>query len=461
MSRNKDYTITNILVDITKWSGKASFFLFIIGLLLGLIAVNLASPQFNQYETTSQDTAFQWFSIDSNQEVQIILVTENGDSVQLRLEKIEYVSPDSEEVYDFRETVNDTITYDVVFSETDREIGKNQMLSRGEYRLVVNGVNNTSGIDFYLGNAHFDLGLVLAFAAVMATFGLAFGIFATILPFTCIALVVSAIMRMDNQEYDKQVYQKNTTTESTRTRDSPSQTSQQTVRPEPSSRSNVYTRSGFIEDTPLKHLTRNDWIAVTVAGFFLLFFLAEPDGPFLFIGMIIIFIVGYSVTEREKLKNRLTVILQLYPETNLSFLSSQLDKDEDEIIKVLRIMILDEGYPINMNLIEKTVRKIGPFPEEAPKIPTRDYYQQASYETTPETAPGTADQDTSSTESTEDQTAEEDKEEDTTTDTHDDAEQTVSGAVGEITEPALYCSACGEPLKKDVKYCYVCGARQV
>jgi hypothetical protein len=150
------------------------------------------------------------------------------------------------------------------------------------------------------------------------------------------------------------------------------------------------------------------------------------------------------------------VLLQRYNQTSIKFLADQLDKKEDYVIEVLRLMILDDGLPIRMDLINGSVTKIGEFPEmnlrygdDAPGPVVRD---QSTQQTPAQSPP----QEPIAQEPVVEQPVEETEE----APVEPDFGKVEKTEQGEVRDYASYCSSCGEGLLKETKYCYSCGARQ-
>lgn len=442
MADNDNNSLTKVLVDISKWSGKTSFGFFVVALITTMILISIAEPTVTHYVATGEDQTVSSFTLDNNDDVQLFFATDNGETrMNYTLIKITYLGSDNIE-RDFRQSSADIEVSTTIFSVRDSATLRQESLAAGSYKIVVSAEED---VGYTIGVAQFELALVALAAVFWVIFSIAVSIFFTILPFTIFVLILNAVSGSSTPRTPPQSPQTQYAVQQQRSANF-------TAAPQ----SKPMRTSSYIKGTPFEALTKNDWIGVIAAVIFFIAFLAEPSGPFGFIALIIAAIIFYSVTEREKNKDRIQVLLQRYNQTSIKFLADQLDKKEDYVIEVLRLMILDDGLPIRMDLINGSVTKIGEFPElnlrygsDAPGPIVQD---QSKQQTPTPQAP------TSQEQIVEQHVEEADEAPETPVEP--DFGKVEKTKQGEVRDYASYCSSCGEGLLKETKYCYSCGARQ-
>jgi len=167
----------------------------------------------------------------------------------------------------------------------------------------------------------------------------------------------------------------------------------------------------------------------------LAFFGSLGDGGAPVFSAVVVFIIIWSVSQREQSKRRIYNLLPQYPSTTLAFLSKQLDKDEKHVIKVLKIMILDEGAPIRLDLTNNTVTKVGKFYGEPVE-------RQATETPSPSARQSTASESAPQSQQVEFQAF------------------TPAASSKPVSVPMTDCLQCGSHLPVSAKFCHVCGVRQ-
>ncbi|MHA2170913.1 MAG: hypothetical protein ACXAB7_13540 [Candidatus Kariarchaeaceae archaeon] len=300
-------------------------------------------------------------------------------------------------------------TNEIVISITGVEAFRNIYLTKGDYRIEVN--TNYDQVSFVMGSGKFDAGLVTFTAVILIIFAVLMAIFWTVLPFTILSLVINSINNQGKKPLQK--------TAPTKT---------QTAQPVTVQKAKVTKPIIIHPDSWFSKLVRKDWILLAVATFFFFFlFVIESEGFGLFASIVLVAIVFYSVSEREKTKHRILVLLNHYPETTVEFLAVQLDKKKKDVISTLQIMILDDAQPIRLNLVNDTVTVVGELTIEPVVTSEKDYIV-----TPKELVPTLA-----------------------TTGTVQVQDEVMSEP-----EAIYHCTGCGERLLDRVKYCYSCGQKQ-
>ena len=306
-----------------------------------------------------------------------------------------------------------------------------------------------------MGYAKLNIGLILTTVVLYVVFSLLAAIFFTVLPFWLIIAIIEMIGSTGSSTKDSGPLQQAKV-------DQPGQPAPISHTVDVSTQSTTRsTRPEFAKNTPLEKLTRKDWGWLIFGCLLFIGYIGNPfgGGPQFFFALLIFGGVFYNYTEREKTKDRMGLLLKAYPKATIAFVSEQLDKKEDHIIEVLRIMILDEGAPIRLDLVNRTITKVGPLGEPASAQPTTSQGSGPIIQPTVESDSGPISEPVSEPVS---EPASEPVQAETVVEapvSHDDTE-VVEGAQGSVRQPWAYCQACGEGLKKKVKYCYVCGARQ-
>jgi hypothetical protein len=392
----QDLSLTKILVDVTKWSGKLGFLFFIISAIFIGINVNNSDMSLNQYTVNQgQPLITQYIHMESDDNAQFFFAVDSAEGS----------TRDAITVHLVRSSTNE----DVVII-TGVEAFRNLYLTKGDYRIEV--TTNFEQVSFVMGSGKFEAGLVTFTAVILIIFGVLMAIFWTVLPFTILSLVINSINKQGKRPIPK---------------NGPAKTEYSTQRV--TVQKAKTTKPIIIQpDSWFSKLLRKDWILLGVATFFFFFlFVIESEGFGLFASIVLVAIVFYSVSEREKTKHRILVLLNHYPETTVEFLAVQLDKKKKDVISTLQIMILDDAQPIRLNLVNDTVTVVGELSVEPVVTPKEDYIA-----TPKELVPTLA------------------------------TTQAVQVQDEAISEPhgIYHCTGCGERLLDQVKYCYTCGQKQ-
>lgn len=403
----EEQSLTRILINVTKWSGKLGFYFFMISAILVAITISDADPSISYYDLNAgQQKTVQYIHLDSRDNAQIffsINTDEMDHSVTLG-----DVTPKKITV-----SLIDQSSEEVKWSVTASEYFKTINLGPGDYRIVVSATEDNTR--FVMGSGSFNPGLVGITTVFIAMFGVLMAIFWTVLPFTIAALIIRSI---NNQ---KQPILPNAPSQKV----APQKINLQTP-------ATVTKRSVTIHpESFFSKLTRNDWILVGIAVLFFFIFIVERDAGFFVVTIIFSSIVFYLVTEREKTKRRILVLLNHYPTTTIEFLSQQLGKKTKEVVNILQIMILDDAQQITLDPANNTVKVIGDLDMPKEVYPTASSVTQ---KVTPQTT----------------QKPVEVKQAPTTT-------KQVKNEMGNVIS---HCTGCGEPLVGSVKYCYSCGQKQ-
>ncbi|MHA2253210.1 MAG: hypothetical protein ACXAD7_22805 [Candidatus Kariarchaeaceae archaeon] len=395
---NQELSITKVLVDVVKWSGKLGFLFFIISAIMVSITINDANPSLNWYEMQAGETAtVQYIHMDASDNAQVGFAVESDEEPENRnLITVRIIrSSDSS----------------VVWSITAKEHFQNIYLSSGDYRVEVTVFEDTQ---FIMLSGAFSEGLVGLTAIFVALFAIMMGIFWTVLPFAIAALIIRSISKSSKP------------TAYPPPRGAP-HTDQEPVKV---MRARAPKRRPIVihPDSYFSKMTRNDWVVAGLAIIFFLLFIVEFETVGLVFAVFLGAVVFYNVTEREKTKQRILVLLRHYPETNIEFLSVQLDKKKKDVVKTLQIMILDDGQPIRLNLMQGSVTVVGEIDEKQYTLPsTRGQVEPV----TPFPA---------------------------VTKKVETREEVV--VPSREPEPTTHCTGCGEPLVSEVTYCYSCGQKQ-
>ncbi len=393
MSSNDDLSLTRVLVNVSKWSGKLGFYFFMISAILVAITISDANPSINYYHLNAGDTIItQSIHMSGSDNAQIFFGVDSPDEEHHTVGLITVSLIDENN--------------DVVWLHTSNDFFKNIWLPSGDYHIEVTADQDT---DFFMGSGVFDPGLVAISAIFVVMFAILMAIFWTVLPFTVAALIIKALDKKPPVA-EPQVSSK--------------------IRPITIKKAKSKKKPIVIHpDSWFSKLTRNDWILLGLGVFFFFLFVAEPDGVLLFFAVMFSAIAFYLVTEREKTKQRILVLLSHYPETTVEFLALQLDKKSKDVIKTLKMMILDEAQLIRLDLITDKVTVVGELVQ--PIQPKRVVSPEVTRQTI---------------------------EPITTVVPESSVKQ--STVQVEPIRPVSHCTGCGEPLVGEVKYCYSCGQRQ-
>lgn len=411
MSDN-NYTLTKVLVGTLKWSGKQSFIFFILSLLMIGGTITAANPVMDDYNVqANKETVLTEKWMDNNPTQIGITVFDNTAKVTVTIYKV------------------DGSDLEIVFQMTGHEFLEERTFASGNYRFVATSDRDTS---LLFGQSQVNHGALALIAIFLTIFAIAQGVFWCVFPFAIFILIVNALTGSDaSKEYQVSKKQQNQW-------QTDMKTSTKVYRREPAMKRAV--KPFFSSNTILNKLTNQEWGWLTLAFFFFIMMFVEPNGPFFVFTVIIAVSVFYAVTEREKMKDRLVVLLNHYPETSVDFLSQQMGKKSKDVIKVLQIMILDEAYPIQLNLNNYRVSKVGDLSQvDAPiQTPVQTVHQQS----TPQPVQNISAQEYTYEPETKEEVAE-----------------VPAKPVVEEKSEGIYCTGCGENLISKVAYCYNCGQR--
>ncbi|MCY3410892.1 MAG: hypothetical protein INQ03_04560 [Candidatus Heimdallarchaeota archaeon] len=342
---NNNNTLTSVLVGGMKGTFKATFILFIIGMLVVGSTVSAAEPQMDVYNLSANTKkSLGTFEVDSNEPVQIGLALVDGvGDLNFWLYHVTYKVVDGEDTIYYDSKVNGAEeVLDLIYSVHDQhEFFDELNLDDGTYKSVVQAERD---VQVMFGISQLNHGAVFLSAILIALFGVSMALFWTIFPFAMMVLFINAISGNEP---------------------TPSRTRSQRVQSkEPFAKRAAKPFMEGNSNSVFHKLTNKDWgwLGLAVIMFFLSF--VTPEGPFFFFTVITVVAVFYGMTEREKLKDRIVVLLRHYPETSVEFLKTQLGKKKDkDIIDVLQMMILDEALPIQLNLQNNMVKLVGKIPE--------------------------------------------------------------------------------------------------
>jgi len=461
-------SFTKSLGSAVKWTGKYSLLFLIIALIMTAVTISFADPSFNDYYVQPNKPATIRFEVQESNKYLININTHDfSNQVRLELQQLTFVSS-SNETSNFQQHPDDQVIRSSIFAGDISTISKIFDLNKGTYEIVISSATEDIGV--FGGYAKFNIQLLAFNAILFLIFAIFFVSFNLIWPFWIVSLAVNLATPSSGEEFNPDLAQ------ATPRRDQQVERSREVQSNEPQETSQESPQNIEVQP-PIGHyqtssdrvkrgsslgrihregiigkITQRDWALLAVALVFFVIYLTNPfsNGFLFFLALIIATYVGYSVIEREKLKDRLSILLKTYPKASIAFLAEQLDKDEDQIIGALRLMILDEGFPIRLDLVNRRVSKVGLFHDEVDEEELRTTGTPTQPITTERPAEETTQQRGESAVDT-DNIIEEQEETDN---------RIIRGQQGLINEPWAYCQACGEGLKKKVKYCYVCGARQ-
>jgi len=184
-----------------------------------------------------------------------------------------------------------------------------------------------------------------------------------------------------------------------------------------------------------------------VIGIFLLISGLGGDFPF-FIPILIFLIIAYSVANRDKMKERLVRLIRANPETTIAYLANQLDTTEDKVVMILKMMILDQGYPIRLDLTHRTVTQLGEIRTDYETYGHRDW--QSAGPNVSQKSVRTSPVQSDATQPVERQEAE----------VKVKSEPVELHAAQPMSQPMSSCIQCGGKLPVTAKFCHNCGVRQ-
>ncbi len=406
---NNNYTLTRVLVGGLKWSGKQSFIFFVLTLLVIGGTISASDPVVDDHYLTQNKSTIVAEKYLTDEPVQIGVSTFDAKvNVELIIYRLQFKTvDDNETILSDRRSSGAEEVLTQIFRMNGPEFLEERVFEEGTYRFVVTADEN---VQILFGEAQVNHGAAILTVILLLIFTFSFTIFWTIFPFAIAVLIINAMkpapaykVGMDTKTKKKDPFMKS------------------------------LSRPIFEENTYFSKLTNAEWAWLGVALFFFIMFFVEPEGPFFFLTVIIGIGVFYGVTEREKMKDRILILLEHYPETSVEFLAKQLGKKKKkDVIKVLQIMILDDAYPIQLNLSNNKVIKVGEFQSSTPirtEVPV-----QAVNHTVQVKAPVK--------ETVVEKKVEEKK-----------------PLVEQIEDEAKFCNACGEHLVASVSYCYACGQK--
>ncbi|OLS25810.1 MAG: hypothetical protein HeimC2_17450 [Candidatus Heimdallarchaeota archaeon LC_2] len=425
MANSDEITLTRALYGLTKNTAKLAFIFLIISAILISITYNDADPSFSTHTLVNNEEKLLYSFHVSEGDSELHLGYFTADD----LTAVDYI--------DFRIQMkvvgeSQVIYEDIIFSQSTQYY-QDLSLESGDYQVVAtlhlkSTADPNTRIDIVSGYG--NLNLVLAALSILALVigSISLGLFFALLPFTIFVLILNGI---NKPKAKKQSY-----SETIEPRVSHSINQSQTKDIEPVTQQEFSRPYRFEPNSFASKLTAKDWTWLIIALLSFIGFIFSPDSPFLFFSIIITAVIIYSVSEREKTKYRILILLKTNKTTSVAFLSRQLGKKEKYVIKILQIMILDEGIPIVLNLSSNRVQAIGdlgPFIKDNQRV----YH------------PVTAQTD----------------------------ESEIPPQISEILEPVeqidpieaqpqnseitSHCTACGEPLIGDTKYCYICGQKTI
>ena len=428
MKNRSDTSLTKVLIDLTKWSGKMTFFAFIIGGILLSITLSSADPTVN-YSEISLGQSKTVYSFSLNQEKTIQFGFSIDDDTELN--KIHFrIVKKAASIANEDEDIAHIIANSYL---------KEFILQAGEYKIIFENpefVTGASSVSVIFGTGSFNYGLVGATILAIVVFSISSTIFWFALICTSFLLVINAVVgSVKPQRTTSAVVP-------------PRQKRDQEVTP-------AYVSDGIKDIQPTKSFDleaifgkfqRSDWIIFSIGVLFFFGFLAEPQSPFLVFAILVFIGTIYMVTEREKTKHRIIVLLSRYRKVNMDFLVAQMDKKKKHIVSAIKIMMLDEGLPIRMDTNQNYVEVVGDL-TSALRL-----YDIKPTSGEPISTVTSAPIDPISVQDPIAQPV-------VTTPTKTKSASTTP-AERLDNEPSHFCSTCGELLVSSVKYCYSCGAKQ-
>ncbi len=435
MANSNEITLTRALYGLTKNTAKIALIFLLISAILISITYNDADPSFNTHTLDNNTTRvlYSFHVSDGDSKLHIgYFVAEDTDL-------IDYI--------DFRiQQISGDLFEDVIIS-LSTQYYRDLNLDSGDYRVVAtlklkSYADLSTRIDIVSGYGNVNLVLAALSILTLVIGAISMGLFFAVLPFTVFVLILNGFRKPKSQYQPEQRRSK-----THRTSVSPSQINEEQtpiLQPQPiQSESEPVYRQGYSKpyrfdpNSFTSKLTAKDWTWLIIALISFIGFIFAPDTPLIAFSIIITGVVIYSVSEREKTKYRILVLLKNNPETSVAFLSRQLGKKDKYVTKILQIMILDEAMPIVMNLYTKHVKVIGPL----------DPYIEDNQRIYQPLTPTRVD---------EGQIHVQEPEHSYTT------QQTEPSAIAlQNEEITTHCTACGEGLIGNPKYCYICGQKTI
>ncbi|MDH5646443.1 MAG: hypothetical protein OEZ01_10565, partial [Candidatus Heimdallarchaeota archaeon] len=332
---NQEISLTSFSYNITKWSGKTTFYLFIIGLIMIAITVNDGQPithdyQFNEtgriidtFDTQGQNIQISYFVVNDQNSiilVDIILLNESGYAEE------------------------------TIFSHEGSQHFSEKYFGEGRYQVVV---STTEYTEFVFTRSTFNYSLVFLVAVIFSLFGIFMSIFSISFITTLIILIINALTPKDEKIKTKNYNQSIMSIPTDKKSIPAKNTSRQPIiKMRNNSQSSIMNSNSFI----FQKLTKNDWILISFGTLFFILNFFEKDSPFFVMSLILFVVTIYFVTEREKTKEKIMNILESQGETTLQQLVSFLDKKENHLEEVIQILILDDAQPILYDFASKTLK---------------------------------------------------------------------------------------------------------
>lgn len=429
-------TLTSVLVGGLKWSGKSSFMFFVLSALIIGGSISYADPEVNYYTIDGGTTNLLVEKYLDEDNTQFGIDVDYGSEVTLNVFRVTYLTINAENQTYSSDTKSSGAVEELeeVFTITASDFYRDISLQPGTYRFLISSDTDTG---FMFGLAEFNMGAVAIAVVFVILFSITISIFFTILPFAFFILILNAL---SGGPKTKHVYVTETKRSAPASKPSPARSAKATrrdARRDARVHLTVPFAAPFVLPKFTDKFTNQDWTGLAFALFFFIMFFVEPNGPFFVFFVLIIIGTLYNVQERERMKTRIITLLTHYPETNVDFLKMQLGKKKTrDVLKVLQLMILDDGQPIQLNLNNNTVRVVGELiQDETPVAPV------APVSTPSPAAAPVAPQPVVQT----------------------PVEPVAPAPVEEVpakkTNAENYCTGCGEILVQKVKYCYACGQK--
>lgn len=341
-----EYTLTRFLGTTSSSLGKTAGVFFFITLMLGGALLVTGEPQANQYTVGIKESqAVFSFSVAGSKQVQLTFtpIEKNFNDPHY----FQYFnSTDNVEVQIINSKDNSVVLSYTTLSNSPSV--KLFDLPNGNYQVIV--INHSYGtLSYIISVSQFNPALLVLLVIFLTMFGLAWGFLWVVLPFYILVLIINALTNKSGSH-------RSTARKTKRTvQNTPRVTHVQ----RPSKYEDSRDPSNWLIDFTSAEYTLS---VIAVISYFML----GIDRFFLFLSWMLAIIVIVKVYRRRTTRKRIIAYMSNNSSTTISQLSANIGKRKRRVIETLQHMIIELGYPLEVDYESETVESIGDMSQYLP-----------------------------------------------------------------------------------------------